>query len=184
MSCLTQLSTLHYIICIPNVICPIKKSTLTSAHFANSHLRNFLFVHSNQQPSSETCKKAKNTANTLQPFTNIYIKPTTHHIWIIPMSRSGVRHNHILVIAVVIDDALHTRPRILDVVEVPPQIAVVDDGGEVRLHPRVDLIHRPTAGVDHRPAGAVEMEAEFGVAPVHFGGVRVAAVQFYVVDVP
>lgn len=50
------------------------------------------------------------------------------------MARTGVWHYHILVVTVVVDDALHAGPGVLDVVKVPPQIAVLDDRCEIRLH--------------------------------------------------
>lgn len=100
------------------------------------------------------------------------------------MSRSGIRHYDVLIITIVVYDSLHARPRVLYVVEIPPQIAVLDDAGEIWLHSRVNLIYWPTAGVDHRSSGSVEVEAEFGISSVHFCGVGVAAVQFDVVHVP
>lgn len=100
------------------------------------------------------------------------------------MARPGVRHDHILIVAVVVDDALHARPGVLDVVEVPPEVAVLDDRGEVGLHAGVDLVDGPAAGVDHGPSGLVEVEAELGVSPVHVPRMGVAPVEFHVVHVP
>lgn len=100
------------------------------------------------------------------------------------MSRSRIWHNHILIITVIIHYTLYTSPRVLNIIEIPPQVAIVDDGREIRLHPRVDLIYWPTTRIYHRPAGPVEMEAEFGVSPIHFRGMSVASVEFHVVHVP
>lgn len=71
------------------------------------------------------------------------------------MPRTGVRYNHILIVAVVIDDTLNTGPRILNIIEIPPHIAMLYDGGEIRLHASVDLIHGPTARINHRPSSSV-----------------------------
>lgn len=49
------------------------------------------------------------------------------------MARSSVGHNSILIVTIVVNDALQTLPGVLDVVEVSPQVAVFDDGGEVWL---------------------------------------------------
>lgn len=57
-----------------------------------------------------------------------------HHVRIVPVSGSCVRHDVVLIIAVVVNDALQTRPRVLDVIEVPPQVAVLYDRREVGLH--------------------------------------------------
>jgi hypothetical protein len=45
----------------------------------------------------------------------------------------GVGDYVVLVVAVVINDALDAGPRVLDVVKVAPQIAMLDDGGKVWL---------------------------------------------------
>lgn len=49
------------------------------------------------------------------------------------MTRAGVDRNVVLIVAVVVDDAGHGRPRVLDVVEVPPEVAGRDDGRPVGL---------------------------------------------------
>jgi hypothetical protein len=49
------------------------------------------------------------------------------------VSRSGVGDDLVLVVAVVVDDAGHRLPAVLDVVEVSPDVARVDDRGVVRL---------------------------------------------------
>ena len=72
----------------------------------------------------------------------------------------------------------------LDIIEVPPEVAGVDDGGVVWRHAAVGLVHGPGAGVDHGPPRLVEPVAELGVALVHVVGVGVAAVQLDVVNVP
>lgn len=100
------------------------------------------------------------------------------------MSRSGVRNHHVLVVPIVVDDAAHALPRVLDVVEVPPEVAGLNDGAVVRLHARVDLVDRPAARVHHGLAGAVEVVPELWIAPVHVGREGVATVQLDVVYVP
>ena len=72
----------------------------------------------------------------------------------------------------------------LDIIEVSPKVAGVDDGGVVGRHAAVGLVHGPGAGVDHGPPRLVEPVAELGVALVHVIGVGVAAVQLHVVNVP
>lgn len=57
----------------------------------------------------------------------------SYHIWVIPVARSSVGHNSILIVTIVVNDALQTLPGVLDVVEVSPQVAVFDDGGKVWL---------------------------------------------------
>lgn len=44
------------------------------------------------------------------------------------MAGGRIRSNDVLVIAVIVDYALHTSPRVLDVVEVPPQVAPLSNG--------------------------------------------------------
>lgn len=100
------------------------------------------------------------------------------------MPRSGVGHDNVLIVTIVVDNTLYTGPRVLNVVEVPPHVTVLDDGAEIGLHPRVDLVNGPAAGVDHGPAGSVQEVTELGVPPVHFGRMGVTAVQLNVVDVP
>lgn len=57
----------------------------------------------------------------------------SYHIWVIPVARSSVGHDCILIVTIVVNDALQTLPGVLDVVEVSPQVAVFDDGGKVWL---------------------------------------------------
>lgn len=57
----------------------------------------------------------------------------SYHIWVIPVARSSVGDDCILIVTIVVNDALQTLPGVLDVVEVSPQVAVFDDGGEVWL---------------------------------------------------
>lgn len=92
------------------------------------------------------------------------------------MTRTSIRHNNILIIPIVIDDAFYAGPRVLDVVEVPPQVAVMHDGRVIRLHARVNLIYWPAAGIYHRPSCLVQVVAEFRIAGVHVRWVSVAAV--------
>lgn len=58
---------------------------------------------------------------------------STDHIRIVPVSWAGVGHDCILVVAVVVYDTLQASPRVLDVVEVPPQVTMFYDGAEVGL---------------------------------------------------
>ena len=49
------------------------------------------------------------------------------------MTRSSIRNDDVLVVAVIVNGSLNTVPRVLDVVKVSPQVAGVDDGGVVGL---------------------------------------------------
>lgn len=49
------------------------------------------------------------------------------------MAWASVGHDVVLVVAVVVDDALQTCPRVLNVIKVTPQVAVLNDRAEVRL---------------------------------------------------
>ena len=108
----------------------------------------------------------------------------SHHVRIVPVSRTSIGDDDILMISVVVDGPLHAVPRVLDVVKVPPEAAGVDDGGVIGRHAGVGLVHGPRAGIDHGPAGLVEPVAELRVALVHVVGVGVAPVQLDVVNVP
>lgn len=44
----------------------------------------------------------------------------TYHVRVVPVSGGRVGRDHVLVVAVVVDYALHAGPRVLDVVEVSP----------------------------------------------------------------
>lgn len=52
------------------------------------------------------------------------------------MSWTGIRDDRVLVVTVVVDDALQRGPRVLDVVVVSPQVAVLDDRRVVGLQSR------------------------------------------------
>ena len=101
----------------------------------------------------------------------------SHHVRIVPVSRTSIGDDDVLVISVVVDGPLHAVPRVLDVVKVPPETAGVDDRGVIGRHAGVGLVHGPRAGVDHRSASLVEPVAKLRVALVHVVGVGVAAVQ-------
>lgn len=58
---------------------------------------------------------------------------SNYHVRVIPVAGSGIRNYVVLVVAVVINDALDAGPRVLDVIEVAPQITVLDDRGKVWL---------------------------------------------------
>lgn len=55
------------------------------------------------------------------------------HVWIVPVSGTGVGYDRVLIVTVVIDNALHTGPGVLNVIEVAPEIAVFYYGGVIRL---------------------------------------------------
>ena len=70
--------------------------------------------------------------------------PVSHHVGIIPVTGPSVGDDDVLVIPVVVDGSLHAVPRVLDVVEVPPEATGVDDGGVIWRHPGVGLVkHLP-----------------------------------------
>jgi len=46
------------------------------------------------------------------------------HIGIVPVTRSSVGYNCILIVAIIIDNAFYARPGILDVIKITPKIAV------------------------------------------------------------
>lgn len=49
------------------------------------------------------------------------------------MAGGGIRSNDVLVVAVIVDYALHASPRVLDVIEVSPQVAPLSNGRIVWL---------------------------------------------------
>ena len=51
----------------------------------------------------------------------------SHHIWVVPMPRPSVRYDDVLVVSIVVYGSLYGAPRVLDVVEVSPEVAGVDD---------------------------------------------------------
>ena len=51
----------------------------------------------------------------------------SYHIWVVPMAGPGVGDDGVLVVSVVVDDARHGLPAVLDVVEVAPNVAGADD---------------------------------------------------------
>ena len=75
----------------------------------------------------------------------------SHHVRIVPVSRTSVGDDGVLMIPVIVDGPLNAVPRVLDVVKVPPEAAGVDDRGVVGRHTGVGLVDGPRAGVDHRP---------------------------------
>ena len=52
------------------------------------------------------------------------------------MSGPGVGDDGVLVVTIVVDDGGHGLPAVLNVVEVAPHVAAVDDGGVVGLQRR------------------------------------------------
>jgi hypothetical protein len=99
---------------------------------------------------------------------------------------SSVGDNVILIVAIVVDDALKRSPRVLDVIEISPQIAVLDDWWEIWLWMRmvviitemkkidqlfsthadagIDLINGPAAAVNHRSTSSIEMASKLGIS--------------------
>lgn len=61
------------------------------------------------------------------------------------MSRAGVGYDGILVVSVVVYDTLQAGPGVLDVVEVPPQVAVFYDGAEVGLEQNNNYMRQPAS---------------------------------------
>ena len=55
------------------------------------------------------------------------------HVGIVPVARAGVGNDGVLVVAVVVDDAGHRLPTVLDVVKVPPDVAGANDGRVIGL---------------------------------------------------
>ena len=61
------------------------------------------------------------------------VKNRSHHIGIVPVAGPRQRHQHVLVVAEVINDVEDRVPRVLDVVVVAPQVACADDAIPVNL---------------------------------------------------
>jgi hypothetical protein len=61
-------------------------------------------------------------------------KTTVYHIRIIPMPRSSDRDQRVLIITIIINDAWHTNPRIIDVVKVSPKVTNSSNEGIIRLN--------------------------------------------------
>ena len=51
----------------------------------------------------------------------------SHHIGVVPMPRPSVRYDDVLVVSIVVYGSLYGAPRVLDVVEVSPEIAGIDN---------------------------------------------------------
>ena len=64
--------------------------------------------------------------NCKQPADQISVK-TPHHVWVVPMSWPGIGYDDVLMVSVVIYSSLHGAPGVLNVVEVSPEIASVDN---------------------------------------------------------
>ncbi len=63
----------------------------------------------------------------------IMICSLSYHVWVVPVSRSSVGDDDVLVVSVVVDDGGHGAPRVLDVVEIAPDVARRRDGCVIRL---------------------------------------------------
>lgn len=73
------------------------------------------------------------------------------------MAGGRIRSNDVLVIAVIVDYALHASPRVLDVVEVPPQVAPLSNGRIVWLQNTKNTKY-------YVPAHIVVRNTEFGTS--------------------
>lgn len=82
--------------------------------------------------SSERRKKYQTKDIEIKPF-QLLISMLSYHVRIIPVSRSSIWHDLILVVTVVVDDPLNRLPGILDIIKVPPQITGVNDSTVVWL---------------------------------------------------
>jgi len=45
-----------------------------------------------------------------------------YHIWIIPVTRTGVAHDHVLIVPIVVDYGLNALPRVLNVIKISPKV--------------------------------------------------------------
>lgn len=130
----------------------------------------------------------------------------SHHIWIVPMSWSCVGHNLILVVAVIVDDCFQRCPRVLNIIVVAPQVAMLNDRRKVWLiinktdillfyvdallhissyrYSSINLVHRPTTRINHLSSGAVQKASKLRIPMVHIYGQCIASVQLHIVDVP
>ncbi len=61
------------------------------------------------------------------------IKNRADHVGVIPVSRPCERLELILVLSVVVDDAKHTVPTVINIVVIPPQVTDVRQQRVVRL---------------------------------------------------
>ena len=101
--------------------------------------------------------------------------------------------------AVEIDDPENRIPRVVNIIEVSPKIAMLRNGLVVGILPwkkckrkkvflvtfnflRTNLVSWPAATVNHRSLCLVEKTPELWVASVHARGLRVAAVKLDIVN--
>lgn len=106
------------------------------------------------------------------------------HVRIVPVSRTSIRLNSMLVLCKVFNNASHRFPRVLNVVPISPQIAVLFDQLKIGHYSVFLLVHWPTARVNHRSAGLVEQSAKVRISFVHCMNVRIATVQLHIVHTP
>ena len=64
---------------------------------------------------------------------NILLHEGTHHVGVVPVSWASICNNDVLVVPIVVDSSLHGVPGILNIIEIPPEIACVDNAGVVGL---------------------------------------------------
>ena len=121
------------------------------------------------------------------------------HVRIIPVAGTSKLTEPILVLAVVIDNPENRIPRVVNIIEVSPKIAMLRNGLVVGILPwkkckrkkvflvtfnflRTNLVSWPAATVNHRSLCLVEKTPELWVASVHARGLRVAAVKLDIVN--
>ena len=106
----------------------------------------------------------------------------------------------ILVLAVIIDDPENRIPRVVNIIEVSPKVAMLRNGLVVGILPwkkckerkesfscnfpflRTNLVSWPATTVNHWSLCLVEKHPELWVASVHARGLRVAAVKLDIVN--
>lgn len=100
------------------------------------------------------------------------------------MPGSGVRRYQILIISIVVNNIFNGCPRILNIVEVPPEIAMCLNSREIGLDARIDLINRPAARVDHCLSSPIQKSAKLRIPSIHVIGQGIAAIQFHIIHIP
>lgn len=65
------------------------------------------------------------------------------HVGIVPVARTSIGYNRVLIVTVIVDDAFHACPRVLDIVIVTPEITMLCYRGIVWLRKK----NRQTSGI-------------------------------------
>ena len=121
------------------------------------------------------------------------------HVRIIPVAGTRELTKPILVLAVEIDDPENRIPRVVNIIEVSPKVAMLRNGLVVWILPwkkckrkkvfcvflnlsRTNLVSRPTAAVNHRSLCLVEIHPKLWVTSVHARGFRVAAIKLDIIN--